>query len=136
MFLNIDYSLNGYAIIDVSWYSEIKVFTISTHASSVPNFSKGSLSVFLVEEVSINEDVIITVFIEIVRMNSKSKIDVIIFIIIAFWFISCDDHWIPILDIFFYPLKKVFVLRLRIFVVPGFIGVGKFLESLLGILTD
>jgi hypothetical protein len=104
LLLNINDSFNGYPIIYVSWDGEIKMFAVPIHATSVPDLPKGSLCVFFVEEISIDEDVIITVLVKILRMNSKGKIDVVVFIIITFWFISCDDHWISFLDIFLYPL--------------------------------
>jgi hypothetical protein len=73
--------------------------------------------------VSINEDVVITIFIKIFRMSPKGKIDVVILVIITFWLIACDDDWVSFLYIFLNPLKEIFVLGPGMFAVPDFICV-------------
>ena len=107
-------SFYGYAIINISWNRKVKMFAITFHASSIPNFTESSLSVFFIKKVSIEKDIIITVYIEIFRINSKGKINMVIFVILSFWLKSCGDNWVTLFDIFLDPLKIIFVLRLRL----------------------
>lgn len=118
LFLNVFDSFYSYTIINVSWDRKFKIFPITFHVSSIPNFSESSLCVFFIKEVSIHKYIIITIFIKIFRMNPNGKINMVIFVILSLWFISSDDDWVTFLNIFLYPLKIIFVLWLRLLAVP------------------
>jgi hypothetical protein len=136
LFLDIYDSFDSYAIIDVLWYGKIEIFTIANHTSSIPHLSKGSLWVFFIKKICIDQNIIVTIVIKVLGVNSKCKIYVIVFIILSFWLIASDNNWISFFDISLYPLKKIFVLRFWMFAVPCLIDKWKLFKSLLGIFSN
>ncbi len=60
----------------------------------------------------------------------------IILIAVTFWFVASDNDRVAIVNILFYPLQILFVLRFGSLVVPLFVHIGQLLYCLLSIFTN
>jgi hypothetical protein len=70
------------------------------------------VSIVLIKEISIDENIVITVALEIQRASSQGEINMVVLIAVPFWLISGNDDGVALLDVLFDPLEVVFVLRL------------------------
>lgn len=123
MLLGIDYPLHSDSVVDISRDREGKVFTIAVHAPSIPYFTKRCSCVFVVKQIGIDENVIITVDIHIIGFNPKCKINVVVFIVVSLRLVTCYDHWISLFYVGLDPLQEVLILRLWLVVVPSLVDI-------------